>query len=161
MGQRVQVAVHEPSQQTWTPSLDKRQRRSTRVLPWREHPGEPTGCPRLADQPGWKLAGPDDHATGSPGITPHDRDAGAPARRELAVVAAADCPLLAATIKITTRTRSNRATAMGAKLSSAWPHALGGRQRAPITNRPFQTAALQLAVLEHLAEVIGSQAGKG
>ena len=54
-----------------------------RDSPWRGHPAKLPGCPGVAGSTGWKLRGPDDHAAGSPGITPHDRDAGAPARRGL------------------------------------------------------------------------------
>jgi len=41
---------------------------------------------RVARPTGWKLRGPGDHVAGNPGITPHDRDAGAPARRGCAAV---------------------------------------------------------------------------
>ena len=54
-----------------------------RDSPWRGHPARLPGCPGVAGPTGWKLRGPDDHAAGNPGITPHDRDAGAPARRGL------------------------------------------------------------------------------
>jgi hypothetical protein len=60
-----------------------RARDALRDSRWRGQPAKLPGCTSVAGPTGWKLRGPDDHAAGNPGITPHDRDARAPARRGL------------------------------------------------------------------------------